>query len=640
MRPAVGQEQPPTINDLQDELHVAHFRVVLNGVRVSDNAAIYLANDDNVYVADNDLLAWNLKLPQKSAFDRDGRAYYGLQTDAKLATSFDRKQNELEIVAPSTAFIGQSAAGPPKISPGRGAFLNYNLMRENGNNELYVAQGTGVFRMRYLYTAGSEGLEFHRGQTEWYRLNPKSHSLTEIGETTSSDNWLGTDAPFAGVRFTSEFISDPEYRAHAPLSVSGVADTPSYLEVFVENVSILRLDVPQGPFTVRDLPASAARSDVVMVLTDANGKKTIQIARPSVEPEFVAKGKMIYDLEGGIGEENRNLKHTFYRHGVFAAAMRHGLTNNITDEIFAESINGENFIDGGADVRLGSDKTLGFRVGGGNKRHAGKARLNLRQGKFRFNEEFEYSSLKQEPIEGIDFGDVARLSETSELSVDFSPKISIGLRLNRSRDNQGSNASLLALRTSLRSDSGLTLDVSPFYDFARHLVSANMNFSFSVGTNRRVTDRSAVTTQNEVSSALEYRKDASDPDDPLSYEAQISANQSQDRSLSITDTMPWSVANLRIQEQNHIRVYEPDVSGAVAFVGGHVYALRTISNSESFGVVHIPGLRNVRVSVNSEPMGRTDSRGDLLLRKLAPYRDNAITASEEDVPLGVDLRDP
>ncbi|MBV9971905.1 MAG: hypothetical protein JO135_01085 [Candidatus Eremiobacteraeota bacterium] len=46
------------------------------------------------------------------------------------------------------------------------------------------------------------------------------------------------------------------------------------------------------------------------------------------------------------------------------------------------------------------------------------------------------------------------------------------------------------------------------------------------------------------------------------------------------------------------------------------------------------------MSVNSEPMGRTDSRGDLLLRKLAPYRDNAITASEEDVPLGVDLRDP
>ncbi|MBV9402511.1 MAG: hypothetical protein JO018_02150, partial [Candidatus Eremiobacteraeota bacterium] len=85
VRPALGQEQPPTINDLQDELHVEHFRVVLNGVRVSDNAAIYLANDDNVYVSDNDLLAWNLKLPQKSAFDRDGRAYYGLQTDAKLA---------------------------------------------------------------------------------------------------------------------------------------------------------------------------------------------------------------------------------------------------------------------------------------------------------------------------------------------------------------------------------------------------------------------------------------------------------------------------------------------------------------------------------------------------------------------------
>ncbi|MBV9148594.1 MAG: fimbrial biogenesis outer membrane usher protein [Candidatus Eremiobacteraeota bacterium] len=636
--PAFAQE--PTANDLADELHPEHLHVVLNGVQVSDDTPVYLANDETVYVSENDLIAWKLKLPQKSSFERDGRAFYGLQTDAHLATSFDRAQNELEVVAPSTAFVGQRSAGPINLTAGRGAFLNYNQMRENGTYDLYLADKNGVFKTRYLSTAGSAGLEFHRGETAWYRLDPVHHYVLLIGEGTSGDDWLSTSAGFAGVHFASEYTSDPSYLGHAPLSVSGVAETPSFLEVFIDNISIYRADVPQGPFTVRDLPPSAARSDVVMVLTDAQGKKKIEIARPAVDAQLVAKGKTWFAFDAGIGEENRNLKNTYYRHGIFAGAIRHGISNRVTGEIFAESINGENFIDAGPDVRLGPDQTFEFRIGGGNKRHSGQYRLNLTRGKFRFNERFSYSSLKQEPIEGLDLGDVARLSETSELSVDFSPKISLGLSLNRSRDNQGSDASLLSMRTSFRSDSGVTLNLNPFYDFPRHLMSANMSISFSVGSNRRINERSAITTQNEISSALEYRKDSSDPNDPISYEAQISANQSQDRSISISDQLPWASTNFRAQEQNHVRVYEPDISGAVAFVGGNVYALRSINSSESFGVVHIPGLKNVRVSVNSEPVGRTDSHGDLLLKKLSPYRDNTITVSEEDIPLSVNIRDP
>lgn len=636
--PALAQE--PTATDLRDDVHVEHFRVVVNDVPASDDAAVYLANDQTVYVSDTDLLAWNLKVPQQSAFQRDGKAYYGLQTDAGLATSFDRAENQLNIVAPAGAFIGQRDAGPPDIAPGRGSFMNYNLRRENGDNELYAARGYGVYRMRYLYTAGAAGVEFHRGQTEWYRFNPKTHTLWEIGEATSSDNWLATDAPFLGARFSSEFVSDPTYRGHGSLAVSGVADTPSFLEAFVENVSVLRMDVPQGPFTVRDLPPSAARSDVVMVLTGADGKKTIQIGRPSVDPEFIARGKMIYDVEGGIGEVNRNSKNTYYRHGVFSGGLRYGLTNTITGEIFAESINRENFADAGADIRLAPDRTFAFRIGGGNKRRAAKARLDLQEGKFRFSEEFQSNSLKAEPIEGFDFGDVAALNESVDLSIDISPKLSFGLRLNRSRDSQGSDASMLAPTVSFRGENRLSLNVSPFYDFVRHRVSANMSVSFSAGKNRRLTQRSSITARRETSAALEYRKDAASPDDPIAYEAQISANRSQDRSFTIGDTMPWASAGLRIQEQNATRVFEPDLTGALAFVGGHVFALRSISNSESFGVVHLPGLRNVRVSVNSEPMGRTDAQGDLFVKTLRPWRDNTITVNEEDLPLGVDLQDP
>jgi outer membrane usher protein len=636
--PAYGQELQTS--DLNDGVHIEHFRVVVNGVQIADDAAVYLGDDETVYVSEDDLAAWQLKRPPKLTFQRNGLAYYGLQTDAQLATSYDRGQHELEIVAPRSAFIGQAAAGPPNIAPGRGAFLNYTLMRQSGSYDLYLAGRTGVFRMRYLSTAGVDGLEFHRGQTNWFRLDPVRHTVLSIGEGTSGDNWLGTNASFAGIHFASEYTSDPNYLAHGTLSVSGSAEMPSLLEIFIDNILVLRVDVRQGPFTVRDLPASAAHSDIVMVLTDATGNKTIQIARPTVDADFVAKGRTIYAFDAGIGEHNGNLKNTFYRGGVFEGAIRTGLTNRITGEVFAESIAGENFIDAGADVRLGSDQTLGFRIGGGNKRHAGQYRLNLHRGKFQLSEQFAYSSLRAEPIEGLDLGDVARLSENTDFSVTFSRRWSMGLRLDRSRDNQGSNSSSGAMRISYQSEGGVRIDVSPLYDFTHHLMSGNMSLSFAVARDRRVTERSAVTQQNQASAALEYRKDSSDPNDPISYEAQVSANQSQDRNFSIRDEMPWSSGSFRFQQQNGTRIYEPEISGAIAFVGSRFYALRTISSSESFGVVHLPGLKNVRVSVNSSLEGRTNSRGDLLLKRLSPWRDNTITVSEEDVPLNLNIRDP
>ena len=87
-------------------------------------------------------------------------------------------------------------------------------------------------------------------------------------------------------------------------------------------------------------------------------------------------------------------------------------------------------------------------------------------------------------------------------------------------------------------------------------------------------------------------------------------------------------------------LYEPQLQGAFAFLGGHFYALRTIGEKDSIGVVHLPGLKNVRITVDETDVGRTNSRGDFLVQKLSPYRDNVVGISEEDLPLGVNIADP
>lgn len=629
--------QDVTGTDFGDQVHIQHCRVLIDGVEVASDAAVYMNDeDDSLYVSAYQLDAWKLKHPPKPSFERDGQFYYGLQTDLNLATSYDRELDELNIVARRTSFVGQPAStGPPAISPGRGSFLNYSVMRQNGTYDFDAALFGGVFLTRYVSTA-QNGLEFHRARTRWYRLDPVHHTVLGIGEGTSGDNWLGTSVPFAGIHWASDFSSDPNYVGHEPLTVVGVAASPSLLEVYIDNVLLIRRDVQQGPFTVRDLPQSAAYSDVVMVLTDANGVKDIQVARPAVDPDFLGHGKSVFAINAGIGQENVDMRNTYYRHGVFAGVFRYGFTDKISAEVYAESVNGENFADAGADIRLGDNHTLEFRAGAGNKRRSGQVRYEVISGKFHLREIFSYNSLHTDPIEGEDFGDVAQITESSELSVDLSRKWSLAFRLDRSRDTEGSNSSLLSSKLRYRINT-FNFDISPFYDFVRHRTYGNMSVNFTVGVGRRAGMRSSVTAKKEVTAAIDYSKQNVEPGDPLSYTVQWTANKSQDRRFSMIDELSWASTSFNFQQQNGQKIYEPQISGALAFVGGRVYPLRTVSSVDSFGMVHVAGLPHARVTVNDEPAGRTDARGDLLLRKLAPFRDNAIGVSAEDVPLSLNV---
>jgi outer membrane usher protein len=628
-----------TADDALESLHVTHCSVRLDGVQVAENAAVYLSDDDIIYVSSTDLDAWNLKHPLKGVFTRDGLDYYALQTDLNLATSFDRSSHELEITASKQAFVGQRAQGFPLTSSGSGTYLNYSLTRESGSYDLFSAGSAGIFQMRYVSTT-ENGFELHRSRTRWFRPNPVSHTILQFGDATTDGGWLGISAPFAGVHWASDFTADPAYDPRGAPSVSGIAPEASLLEVYVDNILELRRDVPQGPFTVRDLPASAAHSDIVMVLTGASGKQTFQVARPSYDPAFLGKGLSAFSFDAGIAHENVDLKGSYYRGGVFTTMYRHGLTDRITGEVYAESINGERFADAGADIQLGDDETVGFRIGGGNQRHASQYEYTLRRGKFRVRELFAATSLAAEPFSGADFSDViAQIRETSEIGIDFSRNLGMLLRLDRSRENSGFDSSVASMRTRYRRGP-LTIELTPFYDFVRRRMSGNVLLTFRVDDSQRVNVRGAINTQSQTSGALEYKKDPIDPSDPISVAAKISSGRTQDRRLFISDEMPWAGASINVQQLYGHTIFEPELYGTLAYVGGEFLPLRKVSEGESFGILRIPGLRNVRVSVNSSEVGRTDSRGDLVLRDLAPFRDNAIAISTEDLPLNVNIADP
>ena len=152
--------------------------------------------------------------------------------------------------------------------------------------------------------------------------------------------------------------------------------------------------------------------------------------------------------------------------------------------------------------------------------------------------------------------------------------------------------------------------------------------------------RTSVSSQNQTSGALEYTKDRTGPDDPVQLDAKRGFGRDQDSELLVSDETPAFTADLRLQQLNGVSLFEPTVNGALAFAGGRLYALPTVDGSRTFGVLHLLGLGNVPVTVNGEPAGTTDRRGDLLLRGLSPYRENLIAVSTTDLPLGTTILNP
>jgi outer membrane usher protein len=76
-------------------------------------------------------------------------------------------------------------------------------------------------------------------------------------------------------------------------------------------------------------------------------------------------------------------------------------------------------------------------------------------------------------------------------------------------------------------------------------------------------------------------------------------------------------------------------AGAMVLVDGALMASRPIQ--DGYAVVSVSGLEGVRGYLNNQEVGRTDSRGYLLVPRLQSYYGNRVSISDGDVPLDYEI---
>jgi outer membrane usher protein len=73
------------------------------------------------------------------------------------------------------------------------------------------------------------------------------------------------------------------------------------------------------------------------------------------------------------------------------------------------------------------------------------------------------------------------------------------------------------------------------------------------------------------------------------------------------------------------------VAGGVVVLRERVFLTRPVE--QGFALVQVPGVEGVTTFRENQPIGRTDSNGDVLIPDVGPFRANRISISDADVPI-------
>lgn len=135
-------------------------------------------------------------------------------------------------------------------------------------------------------------------------------------------------APIAGISIARNFTLQP-YRVTTPTGrTSFTLQSPSRVDVLVNNQRVRTMQLAPGPYDVSDFPVSDGSNDVTLVITDATGRieqKTFPLVS---DQKLLKKGLHEYAYNVGVRSDAAERKiHYETDRPAFSGFHRYGLTN-------------------------------------------------------------------------------------------------------------------------------------------------------------------------------------------------------------------------------------------------------------------------------------------------------------------------
>jgi outer membrane usher protein len=417
------------------------------------------------------------------------------------------------------------------------------------------------------------------------------------------------------------------------VDLSGVATTPSTVEVYVNGQLMNRIAVQPGTFTLRDVPVTGGLGNTQLVVRDAFGRQTVQQASFYLSTTALRKGLSDYVFSAGYIRNDLTRSFDYDRPAVLAQ-YRRGLTNSVTLGGRGEAADG--LASGGPRATISSrvgDLDLNFGASRADQLSGTASSIAYRFQALHFSfgtawihRSDHYATLSLRPSD-----DRVTRDLNGFISVGVGP-VTVGVVGSQSDTRAGQQSRQVALQTTVP----LSRWGSVFASLGRIERNGDSEPAVIIGMTISV---GRLTTAN-----IGYQKSGKTAGVQMAVRRPLSLENGYGYEIerdSITDRQFAS-----LQYQSSFGRYRVDVdpqnaedfsygiSGGLVRIGDRFLFSRPVQDSFALARVGVP---NVMVYSSNQPVGRTNRFGDLLVPHLLPYYANPLSISDKDVPMDYEV---
>lgn len=646
---------PPSLEAVGDAQ--LYLELVVNQMSSPELIAVQ-QRAGRLYMATADLHAAGVQVPGLA----DGEV--ALDTINGLHSDYDSQGQRLLLQVPAT-WLPTQTLGNRQLYPASdarssfGALLNYDLYLNDTDdggtylaawNELRLFDTWGTLSTTGQWRQALGGNEadgspqgFRRYDTTW-RYTDEARLLTlEMGDVLSGALPWTSSVRLGGVQVSRDFAVRPDLVTYPLPAFAGEAAVPSSLDLFINGYKSSSAELQPGPYTLTNIPFINGAGEAVVVTTDALGRQVSTTLPFYVTSSLLQKGLADFSVAAGSLRRDYALRDFAYGPGVAAASLRYGLTDSFTLESHAEAAESLTLGGVGGNWQVGNWGVINAAMS--------QSSFDSRSGQ-QWSLGYQYNS----PLLGFNYQRLQRRGDYADLSLVDSPytrlserseQVTLSLNLNRYgslgagyfdvRAGDNSRTRLLNLSWSkpLWGNSSLYLSAnreigdSQWAVQAQWVIPFDVSGTLSLGVERnnngerlqRVNFSRAVPGEGGVGYNLGYatgdREDYRQADLTWRLQAvqlQVGAYGTSD------DTTRWA-----------------DASGSLVWMDAGVFAANRID--DAFVVVSTDGVADIPVRYENQLIGRTDSKGHLLVPWSSGYYRGKYEIDPMELPSTVQVPD-
>jgi outer membrane usher protein len=625
---------------------------------------VHLTDDGDYLIRAEDLRSMGFHDPQGNLTDIGGVRHISLRSMKGVSFTYNENNVSLEIIASPGLLPLRKIDLSPEKRPGiyypkdTGGFLNYgfnyvgdnkiDFQSVNVSNQLGFRYEDLLFLTDSNYSHTTTDEKFVRLMSNITYETRKDLNRWVLGDALAASGILGSSVNLGGLSFSKHYQIDPYFIKQPMVDYTGFATFPTEMNMYIDGARVRSEKLTPGQFDLKNILAFSGAHDMEIVMKDAFGREQRLKYPFYIADTLLKKGLHEFSYNAGFLREDYAAKSNNYGRFAYTGFHRYGITDAITAGFAGEGtsdlynlgpqitylIGDLGVVSMSAAGSFGCSDKTGFASSFGYTYQAKEFNARLLANTYTK----DYSVITTLPTDektryelgagigyntrtlgslSFDFGKIIKYqgSEREAYTVNYTRVLtsnsSIYLSFRHTQDNGSNNQVSLGLTYFPWKDITLSLNLSQDKNTNSESLQIQKNAPTGEGYGYHLSAGRTDAPDNEANYLNPY----------FQYNGRYGIYSAE--------------YNGQYDNTGTNETYQLSASGSMVYVNKTIGLSRPVS--DSFGIVKVGDLKDITVYQNNQDMGKTDSRGTIVLPNLVSYIDNSVSINDKEMPINYSL---